>query len=204
MKNSIILILFILTLNLSAQSNSFEGRITYKIQYLDSLGNELNAKTLGRDTEMHYYISKGNYKSLNEKGELTQLYNSSTNKYYFINQGQVQVMDASFKFPKSGSVEKFEDQQNILNRKCKKLIIKDETSTTTYYYTADLTVDKQKYQNHNFGNWNLYLDSTQGALSLKYETRYSTNGMIIIMEAIEVEKIEMKIEDFDINTYIKK
>ena len=45
----------------------FEGRISLKIQYYDSLGNTLDPATTGQDSEMHYFVSEGNYKSLNEK-----------------------------------------------------------------------------------------------------------------------------------------
>jgi hypothetical protein len=105
MKNLITLILLAFTFTLSGQSNNFQGKITYNIQYLDSLGNELNAESLKKDKKMYYFISGGNYKSLNEKGEITQLYNSSSNKYFFNYQGQIQAMNASLEFPKSGKVK---------------------------------------------------------------------------------------------------
>lgn len=204
MKNLLIVILLAFTFSLSGQSNNFEGKITYSIKYLDSLGNELNADSLKMDKKMYYFISNGNYKSLNEKGEITQLYNYMTNKYYFNYQDQIQVMDASFKFPKSGMVKKLDGEQTILNRKCKKLNITSELESTIYFYAEDVKVDYEKFTNHNFGNWNLFLNATLGALSIKYETIDTTTGITTIMEAIEIKQIELTEKDFDINAYIKK
>lgn len=204
MKNLFTLIILVFALTVNGQSNNFQGKITYNIQYLDSLGNELNAESLKKDTKMLYYISNGNYKSLNEKGELTQLYNSSSNKYFFNYQGQIQAMDASLKFPKSGRVNKLEGEQTVLNRNCKKLSITSELGTTTYFYSEDIKVDQEKFTNHNFGNWNLFLNSTFGSLSLKYKTVNPATGVITIVEAIEIEQIELTQNDFNINTYIKK
>ncbi|MEQ8581037.1 MAG: hypothetical protein RIC30_05020 [Marinoscillum sp.] len=203
--NKILLLLFsAISLNLNAQTNFFEGRISLKLQYFDSLGNEVNAATLGRDTEMHYFVSEGNYKSLNEKGVITQLFNSSSNKYFFNNQGQIQVMDASFKYPQTGTVKQLSGEEEILELKCSKLTIESESDFTTYYFSPELTVNKELYQNHNFGNWNLFLNSTNGALALKYEIEYPSAGLSVLMEAYEIEEIDMSIEDFNIESYLKK
>lgn len=204
MKKIFTLILLTSVFTLSGQSNKFQGKITYNIQYLDSLRNKINAESLKKDQKMYYFISNGNYKSLNEKGEITQLYNHSSNKYFFNYQGQIQAMDASLKFPKSGRVKKLEGQQTVLNKTCKKLSITSELGTTTYFYSEDMKVDYRKFTNHNFGNWNLFLNSTLGSLSIKYETVDPITGMITITEAIEIKQMELTKKDFDINTYIKK
>ena len=204
MNKLFLLVLSVYSLNLNAQTYFFEGRISLKLQYFDSLGNEVSGATLGRDTEMHYFVSEGNYKSLNEKGVITQLFNSSTNKYFFNNQGQIQVMDASYKFPQTGTARQLSGEVEILEKKCKKLTIESESDFTTYYYSPDLTVNKELYQNHNFGNWNLFLNSTDGALALKYEIKYPTAGLSVLIEAYEIEEIDMELEDFNIETYLKK
>ena len=197
-------LLFGLTLNLNAQSDFFEGRISLKLQYFDSLGNAIDAATIGRDSEMHYYVSDGNYKSLNEKGVITQLFNSSTNKYYFNNQGQIQVLDASVKFPQTGVANQLEGELEVLGRTCKKLSIESENDFTIYYYAEDLTVNKDYYQKHNFGNWNLFLNSSNGAIALKYEISYPTAGLSMTMEAYEIEELDLSEGDFDINSYLEK
>lgn len=202
MNKLITLLLLGLTLNLNAQSDFFEGRISLKLQYFDSLGNSIDPATIGRDSEMHYYVSGGNYKSLNEKGVITQLFNSSTNKYYFSNQGQIQVLDASVKFPQLGVANQLEGDLEVLGRMCKKLTIESENDFTTYYYSEDITVNKEYYQNHNFGNWNLFLNSSNGAMALKYEIIYPTIGMSVIMKAYEIEEMELDETDFDINSYL--
>lgn len=204
MNKLITILLFGLTLNLNAQSDYFEGKISFNLQYYDSLGKSLDPATIGRDTSMHYYVSDGNYKSLNERGEITQLFNSSTNKYYFNNQGQIQVMDATFKFPQNGVVKPQEGELEVLGRKCKKLIIESDNDLTTYYYSEDVTVNKDYYQNHNFGNWNLFLNSSNGAIALKYEIIYPAMGLSIIMEADEIEELDLTEGDFDINSYLEK
>ncbi|MFY0605651.1 MAG: hypothetical protein JXR10_02990 [Cyclobacteriaceae bacterium] len=203
--NKLLFLLFsVLSLNVKAQTEFFEGRISLKLQYFDSLNNEISAETLGRDTEMHYFVAEGNYKSLNEKGVITQLFNSSTNKYFFNNQGQIQVMDASFKFPQTGNVKLLEGEVEILERKCSKLTIESESDFTTYYYSPELPVNTEFYQKHNFGNWNLFLNSTDGALALRYEIKYPNAGLTVLMEAYEVEEIDMSLEDFNIEIYLEK
>ncbi len=188
--------------NLEAQTNFFEGRISMKLQYYDSLGNMLDPEILGKDSEMHYFISEENYKSLNEKGTLTQLFNGSTNKYFFNNQGQVQVIDASFKFPQSGTVSKLAGDTTILNHNCEKLLIKSENDQTIYYVTKDLIVDQNLFEDHNFGNWNLFLKSTNGALALKYVIKHT--GSTMIMEAYEIEEMDLNEEDFNIESFLEK
>ncbi|GAB5466036.1 MAG: hypothetical protein Kapaf2KO_14720 [Candidatus Kapaibacteriales bacterium] len=193
------------TLNLKAGLNYFEGRIIYTLQYYDSYGKELNADSLGLDKESHYFISDGNYKSLNEKGEMNQLYNSSTNNYYSINhQGQIQQIYASIEYPEIIHIGDFKEIKNILGYVCKKITVKTEISTKTYFYAEELKINKDLYQNHNYGNWNLFLNFSQGSLFLKNEILFSNSGMILIMKAQDIKKIDLSVEDFDIDSYIDK
>ena len=204
MKNLLTLILCTSAFVLFGQSNEFQGKITYQIQYLDSLGNKLDRGSPKKDRKMYYFISNGNYKSLNEKGEISQLYNSSSNKYYFNYQGQIQSVDASIQFPKSGKVKKLKGEQKVLGKNCKSLRITSELGITTYFYSDDVKVNHKDFTNHNFGNWNLFLKSTLGSLAIKYETVDPNTGEITLMEAIEIKEMELTKEDFDIKTYMKK
>ena len=116
----------------------------------------------------------------------------------------MQVMDASYQFPQTGQPKQVEGEATILGRNCRKLTIESENDFTTYYYSQELTVNKEFYNKHNFGNWNLFLNSTKGALALKYEINYLSIGMRVVMEAYEIEEIELELTDFDINSYLEK
>lgn len=180
----------------------FEGNILFKLTYYDSVGNKISPESIGRDSEMSYFISGGNYKSLNENGILMQLYNSSDNKYYFTNQGQVQAIDASFKYPQQGLVTKLNGKEDILGHTCSKLSIESENDVTVYYFTANIMVNIEPYKNHDFGHWKLMLESTGGALALKYEIK--SPNMKVIMEAVEIHEMSLNEDDFNIQKYLNE
>ena len=188
----------------SGQSEFFEGRIKLTMKYYDSDNNEIDPETIGRDKEMNYFISNGNYKSLNEDGVLSQLFNSETNRYYFNNNGTIQYIDASMPFPQEGKVEILDGGAKILNQECKKLKITSESNITTYYYSSGITINPEYYANHNVGNWNTYLSASSGALSLKYEIVAPSLGITTIMEAVEIEEMEFSDDDFNIESYLQE
>lgn len=202
MEKLLFLLLLAQSLHINAQSTFFEGRISHKVHCFDSLGNELDGAAIGLGTEMHYFLSGGNYKTLDEKGVLTQLFNSATNKYYFNIKGQIQVLDASYRYPQTGEASLLDEETNILGRNCKKMVIQSEADKTTYYYTDELVVDKDLYQKHHFGNWNLFLHSTNGAMALKYHIIYPT--MTVMIEAYEIEALDLSEADFNIESYLAK
>lgn len=195
-------LILISPLIIQAQNKYFSGRISLNIEYYDSLGNKINPSVLGLDSISHYYIWEGNYKALNERGEITQLFNSSTNQYYFKNAGQIHVMDASFKYPSTGTVRYIDGYEYYLDRKCKILEIESETGITHYYYPDDIIINPQYYQNHNFGNWNLFLNSTKGRLALNHVVKSAS--LTITMKAYEIEEMEFSTNDFNILDYTTK
>lgn len=180
----------------------FTGKISLKTRYYDSLGIEVAAKLIGRDAEMHYYVAGGNYKSLNQDSVLTQLYNSATNQYYFNNQNQFQVVDATYRYPVMGKVTEPEGTETIQGRACKKVTIQSESETTTYYYSDEVRVDRSLYTKHNFWNWNLLMEASGGGVPLKYVIEFP--AMTVVMEAYEIEELDLTADDFNIESYVSK
>ena len=180
----------------------FNGKISLKIQYYDSLGLEVGAKMIGRDSEMHYYVAGGNYKSLNQDSTLTQLYNGATNQYYFNNQSQFQVVDAIYKYPVMGKVTEPGGTETVLGRACKKVTIQSESETTTYYYSDELRVDQSLYAKHHFWNWNLFMEASGGGVPLKYVIEFP--AMTVVMEAYKIEELNLTADDFNIESYVSK
>lgn len=200
MKAILILFLSGISFSANAQATFFEGKITYKYQYFDTLGNEISAESLGLDSEMHYFISEGNYKSFDENGALKQLYNTSTNKYFFSDQNQIKVMDASFQWPENAVVKRLDGSKSFVDKSCISLSIKSDSDYTIYYYSNELIVNQTLYSKHNFGNWNLFLNSSNGALALGYRMEYPE--MIVTLEAIDLEIMDLSTADFDIDSYL--
>lgn len=186
----------------ASEPTFFNGKISLETRYYDSLGIEVDAKLIGRDSEMHYYVAGGNYKSLNQDSILTQLYNSATNQYYFANQNQFQMVDATYKHPVMGKVTEPEGTETVLGKACKKVTIQSESETTTYYYSDELRVDKSLYTKHNFWNWNLFMEASGGGVPLKYVIEFP--AMTVVMEAYEIEELDLTADDFNIESYVSK
>lgn len=190
-------------LDSQAQEQYFQGRLSLKIEYFDSLGTQIEALDIGRDTEMHYFISGGDYKSYNEEMVIKQLYNASSNQYFFNHDGELRVLDASYKFPASGEVEHLSETSKLIGKSCNSLLITSENDQTKYFYSDEIKVDKSLFQNHNFGLWNLFLNSSDGSLALRYEIKYPATGLLVVMEVYEIEELELSGSDFDVEEYIE-
>lgn len=198
-----ILYFLLLLLCLSCKSDEvtpdyFSGEIVYRITYFDSVGNEIDAATLGRDTERHYFISDGNYKSLNENGVLVQLYNGSSNKYYFVKDGQLESSSGADIFPEEGDFVPIEWEGSFLNYDCVLIQERTEVYNALHYYAPDLKVNSKLFADHNFGNWNKYLEASDGALPLRLD--FSSRTLNSVLEAIEVNELELDDDNFDVNS----
>jgi len=187
--------------NLNGQA--FEGYIMYEYQYIDSLGEDVTAQlSPSMGSEQHYFIDSSNYVALNENEELIQLYNSATNTYYFVIEGQIKSLSASFQYPKNTVIEKSEVSDTIIDFDCNAVVFTSEMSETTYFTNDSIFVEPLAFTEHIFGNWALFLKETEGALPLKFITK--SNGIIQIATAQIVKRMEIEDRYFDINTFVQK
>jgi hypothetical protein len=199
-----IILVFSVCIILSGCSKKyFEGKILYRYQYLDHQGNDITPRIKQHeDTEQHYFINLRNYKSLNEKGELTQLYNSSTNQYFFKVGLELQKMDGSTPFPKTFKAQAQQEKETILGYPCKSISVIDETGRTTFLYSRRIKINTAAFSKHRFGNWNNYLGLTKGSLPLKFivvHTNYT-----LVATASGVTPMKLADEAFDLATILHK
>lgn len=199
MKTISILILSILSTT-SLFSKNFEGYIYYSYQYLDSSGNDITEK-MGVDNslEQNYYINSSNYKGVNEKGQLLQLYNSNTNTYYYQKGTSIKSFPGSLEYPKEFKFEANVDTMTIEGYFCNSIIVTTESGQTTYFFSDSISIDYENYKNQRFGNWNKYLNATDGALPLKYIVYQKNYTRIATAQKIEFKMLDN--EEFNIEKF---
>lgn len=185
------------------QSSNFQGFILYKYEFKDLKGNDITDKmAVDYGSEQHYYINLKNYKSLNQKQELTQLYNSESNKYYFQMGNEIRVIDASLEYPKTSRHSRSEETLTLLGKDCKSIIVKGDDDETIYFFSGEIAVDVPTFSKHRFGGWSEYLKTSNGALPLKFIVKKKEYTWTAT--AIEVRMEEYPNSDFDIQVILKE
>ena len=174
----------------------FTGKIYYKYTFTDLQGNNINEQLepyLGK--EQNYFIDASNYKSYNQD-KLCQLYHSNTNSYYYITDNTAKKMDGSQVTSQKFIVTHLDKTEKVAGFVCKSLQVETDDATTVYYYSPEVKTDKKVFAKHNFGEWNKYLEATNGALALKFIMTNKKNGFIWTSTAMEIVKMELAAKDF--------
>jgi len=163
---------------------------------MDSHGNDLNAQmTPYLGANQHYFINSRNYKSYsNEK--LKQLYNAETNTYYAVVNDTVSKVDGSESNSGKVKVKKLNYTENILGYTCQAVQIETDLGITIYFYTPQIKVNKQEFARHNYGDWNKYLEATDGALTLKHIYRPKKYNLIWTATATSITPMDLTAADF--------
>ncbi len=183
-----------------SSEKDFAGKIVYQSKFTDLAGNDITdrmAAYLGR--EQHYYINGKNYKSYDEKENLTQLYQAATNTYYAVGKDKTaQKIDAATGASGKQTVKHLEGRERIAGYDCKALQMETDAGMVVYYYSPRVKVDPKAYAKHHFGDWKAYLEATQGCLPLKQVITSTKNGFIWAMTAVVVEGMALKDKDFEL------
>lgn len=194
-----IAILSILFASFTTDKDGFAGKIIYKYSFTDLKGNDISDKVapfLGR--EQHYYIDGKNYKAYDEKNNWMQLYNSATNKYYYFNKDKTaQQFDGAMVTSQKFEVTKLNKTEKVAGYDCQAIQVETNDATTIYYFSPAVKIDYKTFSKHSFGEWNKYLEATQGALSLKFIMTDHKNGYIWTSVAKEVTKQSFTSKDFE-------
>jgi len=198
MKNLLLLFAFFMTFSaFKSNEEFFNGKILYKYTFTDLQGNNINSKLapyLG--SEQHYFIDNKNYKSLNQN-KLQQLYNSGTNNYYyFTDNNAAQKIDGSKATSQKFDVTRLDKTEKVAGYDCKAIQIETDEATTIYFYSPQIKTDKRVFAKHSFGEWNKYLEATDGALALKYIMTNKKYGYIWTSTATEISKMKFTSKDF--------
>ena len=205
--NKLVLIFLLQILQLqfvTAQNKDFVGRILYKNMFFTPTGVDITAKVSpAMGAEQDYYINAHNYKSvLNGAAMLMQLYNGETNKYFVVLPNKTaQEIDGSTVSDSVLNVQHLKTDTLILGRKCKAIVVSTVGSITTYFYDPTLKVNKENFKMHEYGNWNRYLQESNGALPIKYTV--NTKMFTWDAEAIKIEEMNLVDKDFELSSDIK-
>lgn len=188
----------------STNERDFSGKIVYQYDFRDTKsGNNITDQLSGIiGSEQHYFINSNNYKAFDEDGNLVQLYNADSNKYYFPNPntGKIMEIDGSFMMSEIISVTKLEGTETILGKTCKILVVATKTDETTYFYSDEIAVDPSNFSQHKFGGWSEYMKASNGALPLKYilkNEQYTWTST-----AVEITRMEIAEEEFVLETIL--
>lgn len=194
---AITILTFVLTSFIS-DKDTFVGKILYKYSFTDLKGNDITDKIapyFGR--EQHYFVDNSNYKAYDEKNAWMQLYNSETNSYYYFNKDNTaKKYDGATQTSKKFIVNKLDKKEKVAGYDCESIQVETDNATTIYFFNKMIKTDLKNFSKHNFGEWNRYLEATDGALSLKFVMTDHKNGYIWTSVATEVSKQNLTSSDF--------
>ena len=143
-------------------------------------------------SKFEYSIKNGDYKSISN-GTIFQwqLYINKENKIYnkFANSPKALWTDASLNEDAILKTEINKNVTTVLGYQCDELVLTCKSGVQKYYYNSSvLKADESLFTNHNYANWNQFLNTTK-CLSLKsiIETEQ------FILESIVTEIIPTKL-----------
>lgn len=197
-----ILLLFtavILLTSFRAGEKPFTGKILYKYSFTDLKGNDISDRlTPYVGSDQHYYIDSKSYKSYSEN-KLQQLYHSTSNTYYAVSNGlNAQKISGSTQTSKKCIITPLNVTENVAGYACKAVRVETDDASTVYFYSPEVKVDKAVFAKHAYGEWNKYLEATDGAITLKFVMTSKKNGFVWTSTATEVKPMEFAEGDFDL------
>ena len=198
------LVIIILTLSLFSFSHKPAGtgwKIVYVNTFTDLKGKDMTAELapmFGKLTE--YYIDDNNYKGYNEDKKLLYVYNSATNIYYSyltLNNTSSRIL-AIKKIPGKVEIRKLSVKETVAGYECTAFELESEEGITVYYYNPAVAVNKAGFAKHGYGDWNLCMDVSNGAVPLKIIYHIKPLGIVWTAVATEVSKVTLTQKDFEI------
>ncbi len=182
---------------MAADGPWFSGKIVYHNSFETLDGKDVTDKlSLMFGNENLYYISDNNYKAYTEKKQMLELYNGSTNKFWFFMNGKAApVMDAADGVP--GAVVKHLSTKVIIaGYVCHCIQIDTEGGKTVYCYSPKLRVNPERFSRHQMADWYTYLKASNGALPLKITLTNREKGFVMTSEATSVQAMPLVATDF--------
>src|SRR5262245_57765163 len=191
-------LLVVVLTSFKSDKNYFVGMILYKNAYTDLKGNNIMERIAPFVCrEQHYFIDGKNYKAYDEHNNWVQLYNSATNTYYYFNKDKTATRyDGATVTSQNFVVTKLDTTEKIAGYDCQAIQVERDNSTTIYFFRPAIKTDARAFSRHHFGEWNRYLETTGGALSLKFIMKDHKNGYIWTSTATEVKSLKLEARDF--------
>lgn len=186
-----------LTSFIEIEPSIFTGKISYRYSFSDLSGNDITERVsplFGKG--QYYFIDNNNYKTYDESNALTQLYNGSSNLYYYIKDSAAIKIDAAQSSSEKVIITKLSKTEKIAGYECNAVLIETENASTIYYYSSGIKTSPQNFAKHNFSEWNKYLETTDGALPLKYIMTDLKNKYIWTSTAYAVVQMNISSDEF--------
>jgi hypothetical protein len=156
----------------------FSGEIVYLRTAVPN-ASEIPPKTLG---EYHYFVSGPHWKHVDEAGDVTALYDPTTNIVHYLKPDRKDV-DASVS-DGPATFEPVSETKTVLGRTCHGIRQVSARATFLEFYDPALYVDPKEYANHHHGNWAEFLAAKQGGLPLW--DAVEREGYSLVSEAIRI------------------
>ena len=190
--------LIILLGSLNADEGFFVGKIVYEYSFTDLEGKDITEKlapVYGR--AQHYYVDLKNYKAYDENNNWVQLYQGATNTYFYFSKDKTaQRFNASMPTSQKIAVTHLDKQEKVFGYDCKAIQIETENTTIVYYFNPSIKVDARVYTNHKIGEWHKYMETTEGALPLKFVMTNPRNGFVWTSTATTISRQALSADDF--------
>jgi len=191
----IIILLMNLLISSIGQAQSFEGKITYRVEIKNADSNKIpdsvfNIMYEGAPTVTYTYYYKDNrYKSVSD-GEIktVQIYDPSENRIYSYTEGTEVAFWSEWN--KQTTIEKVDKAETILGIECSTIIMRTNNSETTLYYPLNYKIDILKLKEANA--WEKYL-KVAGTAPLKYII--SGGGAVHVTVLTATAVTEEKLDD---------
>lgn len=191
-------ILAVLLTSFMMSEDFFTGKIIYQYSFTDLNGKDITDKMApyyGR--EQHYYIDDENYKAYDENNNWVQLYHGETNTYFYFSKDKTaQKFSASMPTAQNIKVTRIDKKEKVCGYDCNAIQIETENTTIVYYFSSSIKVDPAFYAKHKIGEWNKYMEATDGALPLKFVMTNLKNGFVWTSVATEVSRQALSADDF--------
>lgn len=192
---------------ISTAYGQFAGIVTYKDVYISKnpdISGTAFEKFIGTKRELH--IQGAFYKTVHYgESKSIIIYRGDENKAYRFKEGAdtIFLIDASLDtLSKIGNPKVEESDEVILGLKCKRLIIKSQLGTTTYYFNERYLISPSDFKNHRLESWDFY---TAMAKSVPLKIVFDGEEIGFTSTAIKVEPEKLSDETFRIaKGYLKK
>lgn len=162
----------------------FSGEIVYR-QTAFHLGLSVLARDLGN---LHYFVSGRNWKHVDDRGEMTALYEPESHLIHYFKPERRTVSASESKGPVTFVA--LRGKKNILGRECSSFRMTTKDDTTVICSDPTLYVDPKLHSEHHWGYWAETLAFSHGGLSLWSETEMT--GGTFVSEAIAIRYIDFE------------
>ncbi len=205
MKIYLLTLLLILN-NKNLFSQLFEGKIIYKVEYLNSKTQQKDTKLEEEEgTEEEFFIKNGNYliKSNGTKNEW-KLYLSSTNLIYEKrrNNDTLYTYNAGINKDTILEINSYKSHSKNDTSGLREVVLHCNSGSQYFYYDKKYQMDQSLFSRHKVNNLNSYLRKSNSIpLTMVFETHNITYEKM--SRGIEPQKLEYSIFAIPKNLIVK-